>query len=96
MADNDVFSDGPQSPMAPLKLGAFPRFNSERFQELPMSPYKEETKNHDWTEQKPEINGFNLGDVPQFYLTPGCKKQSIREEATPESLASNMRAFSLG
>ena len=58
MADNDVFSDGPQSPIAPLKLGAIARFNSERFEELPMSSFKEETKNHDWTEKKPEISGF--------------------------------------
>ena len=61
-----------------------------------MTAFKEEVKDYDWTEKKPQVSGFNLGDVPQFYLTPGCKKQNhIREEATPQSLASSMRAFSL-
>ena len=49
-----------------------------------MSAFKQEPKDYDWTEKKPQVSGFNLGDVPQFYLTPGCKKDNeIREEVTP-------------
>ena len=73
-----------------------PKFHSAQGLDNILEDFEEMDRDYDWTEEKKEVRCFTIPKIQAFTLTPNLKANNfMREEETPQSLASGIQEFNL-